>query len=1176
MIWKYWERANEFAATKAQSPPARTKIFLTCEGRFRELVAANSFACSQKLMFLCLAFCLLALAGAAFGQTAPQASGVAIVSPAPDALLESSVTTVILRFPAGQTVTLTVNGVKADRALIGRTETDSAAGTETQTWYGVVLADGVNTLAAVPASGAGDTRRVEVQSAPAKLTVRALGSHLPADGRATMTVEGTLLDSKGRPALKTALVTLTAGAGDFVGKDADPDQPGFQVRAVSGQFTATLRAGIQAQTVPIRASAGSLDAFTQVTFTTDLRPSVATGVVDLRLGSRRSDYDQPIEDFVSPDVSSGTALHGRTSVFATGKVGDYLFLGAYNSDHSLNQTANGPSSLGRDTQTSDNPYPIYGDGSSSAALAQSQDNLALRLERNQNYLMWGDYGTEEFSGPSQQLTSITRAFHAFKANFQSGAVQTTGFYGDNVQGFQRDAIAPDGTSGLYFLSHRPLVYGSESVYLELEDINRPGTVLERTAEARGADYQIDYDRGTLFFQQPVLRTDVGPDGQALVRHIIVTYQYETGSGGASVYGGRMQYHFDGGTSQGHLLGVTYLRQNQGLRQFDLSGIDTSLPLGRAGTLTAEYGHSANDSDLLGAVSGSAYRFNADMALGRGIAVTAYGRHTDTGFANDATESFVPGQTRYGGEVSAALSPTTRLRVQADHEDDKGIAPEPETTETGILIPGAAPAAGTPVNNSLQTVSVDVEQSIRKAQVSVGLTSRTRTDRIPGSGLTGSSDQLETRIAAPLRKNLTFEAQNDTSLSSGTDPVYTDRTLVGVAWKAKPGVDVRLSQQFFGRGQYSGNSVTSLEAGAERKAGDGTQMSERFTLSGGAGGMALQQSLGLGKRWALAPGLAANVGYEHVNGAFFGRTGAGSRYAQPYAVGQSASSLGVASGGSVSAGLEYTRSSDFKASARYESRSSLGGDNTVITGAVAGKVSSALTALAAYEQASSSNQLLSGLGQTATLRLGLAYRDPYRDTFNGLLHFEARRNPSVVPDTILVGSGTGSREQLFAAEGIYAPQWQWEFYGKLARRDSVSYLASDYSGSSRIDLAQARATYRFRENMDAVCDLRWIGEREAGYSSRGIVLEAGYYATPDLRLGLGYSFGRVGDRDFTGSLSSGGLFLRLTAKLNQLGGGFGLQRNALADTGAPVPSYQPVPTGNAAAPLTLPPAERAHD
>ena len=51
------------------------------------------------------------------------------------------------------------------------------------------------------------------------------------------------------------------------------------------------------------------------------------------------------------------------------------------------------------------------------------------------------------------------------------------------------------------------------------------------------DYEIDYDRGTLLFHQPVARTDVAPDGTVLVRRIVVTYQYETGGSGTNVYGG---------------------------------------------------------------------------------------------------------------------------------------------------------------------------------------------------------------------------------------------------------------------------------------------------------------------------------------------------------------------------------------------------------------------------------------------------------------------------------------------------------------------------------------------------------------------------------------------------------------------------------------------------------------
>ena len=75
------------------------------------------------------------------------------------------------------------------------------------------------------------------------------------------------------------------------------------------------------------------------------------------------------------------------------------------------------------------------------------------------------------------------------------------------------------------------------------------------------------------------------------------------------------------------------------------------------------------------------------------------------------------------------------------------------------------------------------------------------------------------------------------------------------------------------------------------------------------------------------------------------------------------------------------------------------------------------------------------------------------------------------------------------------------------------------------------------------------------------MEVGFYATPDLRLSLGYGFGRVGDRDFTGSHSSGGVYLGFTAKVNQLFDGFGLERARWRTRAMPVPAgFKPAPTG----------------
>ena len=480
-------------------------------------------------------------------QSVPAPGPVSILTPD---VLDSPAATVTLLFPVGSEVELLANGQPVPPTQIGRTETDGTTGTVRQTWYGVILHEGANTLTAL-ASVNGTLipqvrRTVQVRTAPQQLVLHTLGTHVPADGRSLLTVTGRLLDAQGGVFPQDGFVTLMATGGEWAGTDADQDTPGFQVRVRGGQFSTTLRAGLHAGTVHVRAAMGKLEAFTQAEFTTDLRPSLITGVLDLRWGKRSTDYYQSFEDFNPPPGVSDPQINGYASLFATGRVGDSLFTGAYNSQHALNRTFNGETSLGRDTQQSDQQYPLYGDGSVSEALAQSRDNLFLRVEQNHDYALWGDYNTSEFASKSQQLTATTRALHALKANYGLGAWQATGFYGDNVQGFQRDTLSPDGTSGYYFLSHRPLVYGSENVVIEEEKLARPGTVVASVAPERGVDYEIDYDRGTLLFHQPVARTDVAPDGTVLTRQIVVTYQYETGTSGTNVYGGRSAVPPDAG------------------------------------------------------------------------------------------------------------------------------------------------------------------------------------------------------------------------------------------------------------------------------------------------------------------------------------------------------------------------------------------------------------------------------------------------------------------------------------------------------------------------------------------------------------------------------------------------------------------------------------------------------
>ena len=190
----------------------------------------------------------------------------------------------------------------------------------------------------------------------------------------------------------------------------------------------------------------------------------------------------------------------------------------------------------------------------------------------------------------------------------------------------------------------------------------------------------------------------------LVRRIVVSYQYDSENSDSNIFAGRLQYNLSRTLNQESWLGATYVQENQGVRDFQLYGADALIALGDNGKLIAEYAHSTNDSDVMGKVSGEAYRLEAEGKIANGIQGRAYYRYADTGFANNATISFVPGQTRYGAQLTGKLTSTTNLRVQYDHEDNFGIAPQPLDTFEELFAPRSEATPGSKVDNSLTTIS----------------------------------------------------------------------------------------------------------------------------------------------------------------------------------------------------------------------------------------------------------------------------------------------------------------------------------------------------------------------------------------------------------------------------------------------------------------------------------------
>ncbi|MBW4633834.1 MAG: hypothetical protein KME30_18605 [Iphinoe sp. HA4291-MV1] len=1008
-----------------------------------------------------------------------------------------------------------------------------------------------------------------------------------------------MTDEKGQIIREDVIVTLTTSAGKFVGADQDKDQGGFQVRAIGGEFTATLQSDIKPQQVRIRAAIDTsrkqspaigrqlrilgdapfgqqtetsvlskfqetpIETYTQVEFTTYLRPSLVTGVVNLRIGPGGTDYWGSFRDFLNPEkIDDGTTFDFKAAVFATGKVGDWLFTGAFNSYRPINEDCEGRNRLFGSIQFCEQPYPVYGDSSTSTPTTPSIDSFYARFERTPSivgaepdYFMWGDYNTQEFARASQLYSATSRQLHGFKANYNLGNFQITGMYANDIEGFQRDTFVPNGTSGNYFLSKRLLVPGSETVYLEAEEINRPGTVVERKQLLRGPDYEIDYDRGTLLFRRSIFATELNPFGTTLVRRVVVTYQNEGGED-SKLYAGRLQYNFSQALETKSFFGASYLLEDQGDQDFQLYGADFLISFGNTGRIVGEFARSNNDLVTGREADGNAYRLEAIGNFGD-LQASAYYRAVEPGFANNATFSFFPGQTRYGTSLLARLTETTSLTAAYDYEENYGTSPSRIVDFFDLFNPQPQTRPGESVNNELRTIRAGILQKFGPADLSLEYVNRSREDRVDDN-FDGDADQLVSRLKLPLTQTLTFQAQNEQNLGD-SDPLYPNRTTFGLDWKAFPGVTLRLAHQFYDDSSLlQGNSITTLDTLVDHKFSEDTTLTGRYSVLSAYNGLQGQGAVGLNHKWAIAPGLRVNVGYEYIFKNIFNATAAGPRYEQYYAIGQSASTLGLFSGSVYSVGLEYTDNPNFQASTRFEYRDGDEGNNTVISAAAAGKLTPALTALIRFQQAGEANVFLptsagitgvrfQELGDTSNLKIGLAYRDPSNDKFNGLLKYEWRQNYDSIPETQLTGStATG---HIFSAEGIYAPNWRWEFYGKYALRNGVTFLDGDrYDGT--VNLAQLRATYKLGYRTDLAVEGRWIGQNSnngTDYDEFGVAVETGYYLTPDLRVGVGYSFGSVDDRDFSGYRSEGGFYLNISLKLNELLRGFGLQK--------PVPKQQ---------------------
>jgi uncharacterized repeat protein (TIGR01451 family) len=601
------------------------------------------------------------------------AGGDGFTSPVEGELVADRIIAVQLRLPSHLTPALSVDGKEVPAGRIGYRSTDPRTGRTIYTYVGVDLGDtGSHTLTVIGKDPFGNervSRSATVLRTGEIATIRLVSADGNiADGRTPVRARIELRDASGDPVRGATRLDLRGGtlrplrrddenltldeaaAGRVVAMDKD-GWVVFQPVTTSGSHRALLACG-----------AGTVEVETWV------RPALREWVL-VGLAEGTAGYDVAAGHMESLEATGAhEELHGdaRIAFYAKGQIrGSWLLTLAY--DSSRAPPGEGDALFQAiDPQTY---FTLYGDASEQARDAPSVRKLYVKLEREQFYALFGDHDT---GLTVTELSRYVRKLNGVKTELRTRDVEVTAFAARTGEIHARDELPGDGTSGLYRLSRGRITPNSETVTLLTRDRFRSEVVVEARTLTRFIDYSIDFDRGTLFFREPI------PSRDLQFNPITIVVEYETGqtSGEDTTVGGRAGVRL---LDDRLRAGLTAVHEGQGEVTNDLYGADLRLELGAHTRLRGEV--AVTDTRGPGADGvGSAYLAEVAHAT-RALQARAYLRVQESGFGLGQQALAESGTRKLGLEVRRLLSDQLSLSGQAYVQDTFATGAERLLAET---------------------------------------------------------------------------------------------------------------------------------------------------------------------------------------------------------------------------------------------------------------------------------------------------------------------------------------------------------------------------------------------------------------------------------------------------------------------------------------------------------------
>ena len=495
-----------------------------------------------------------------------------------------------------------------------------------------------------------DSVKIHILGAPAFVKIALSEDHLRANGASTLIGKVEVLDEWGYAIQEDYNVTINVDAGKLLTHDIDPQKPGTQIQLVRGYAEFEYQAPATQGTTTITAEVEQAKSTASVKIDVPLEPLTVVGLVNGSASAMKAsgDLTRVADPSSFPD---GLTTDGRIAASARGTIdGDYFLTASYDSDRKNRDK------LFRDLDP-DYLYSIYGDNSMLSYDAQTQSPLFVKIEKNQSYLLVGDFNTDL---SLQEFTRYNRSLSGVKTDIKVGGWDVKAFGSLTDHKVIHNEIRGEGLSGYYNLGGPRYRAGLEKqIRIETRDRYHPEILINGADQSRSRDYVIDYDQGTVFFTQPVPSVD--QFGNPV--WITVTFEAITDKASTYVAGTNVEHSF----SENLTVGLSGITEEQSPKNYYLFGANTKYQLGGKFSISGEIAHSANYMLVNNEQSsGTAYKMEVTGSPLTNLSLRGYYRRMGDGFYNirESGSQIERGSIRYGASGG--------YRIRQDHETFCGI------------------------------------------------------------------------------------------------------------------------------------------------------------------------------------------------------------------------------------------------------------------------------------------------------------------------------------------------------------------------------------------------------------------------------------------------------------------------------------------------------------------------